>query len=505
MLPNKNEEKVNVLLYTRVSSDEQALGFSLNHQKEALEKYCAIKGYNVLKCFIEDHSAKNFERPEWKKVLAYVKANKKNIDSILITRWDRFSRSTELAYTVIREFKQWGIEINAIEQPLDLTQPDSKVMLGIYLILPEVENDKISIRTREGLRRAMKEGCCVGSVPFGYIRMRDEQGKATITPHPELSLLVKKVFAEYAKGIYSSEDIRKKYYKKGLKVTKNGFLHMLKNVAYIGKIYIPAWKKEDEQTVEAIHDAIIDSVTFSKVQKLLEGKYRKPKRTNDTIVEQLPLRGFLQCPDCSRILTGSASKGRNAVNSYWYYHCQPPCKARFKISEVHELFNKLLDELSIKEEEVAQYYKKILAETFKEEGGSREVQTQSLKRELGKLQTRLESVEQKFFDDIIDVRTYNEMKNKTDIQIGEIKMELEELKTKGKDFEAHLKKGASFLSGVNTVYGNAPIHLKREIIQSIFTEKLIYTPKYFETSVLDEIVSLILTQKKKLKFLKVKY
>ena len=73
----------NVLLYTRVSTDEQAnKGFSLPFQKETLERFCSLKNYNVLQHFQEDYSAKTFERPEWKKLLLYCKANRKDIDSI---------------------------------------------------------------------------------------------------------------------------------------------------------------------------------------------------------------------------------------------------------------------------------------------------------------------------------------------------------------------------------------------------------------------------------------
>lgn len=182
----------------------------------------------------------------------------------------------------------------------------------------------------------------------------------------------------------------------------------------------------------------------------------------------------------------------------------PPCKARFKIGEVHSLFGQLQDEFSIQQDEIKVLYKKILAEVFQDEGETKEVHIQSLKRELGKLQSRLESVEQKFFDDVIDVKTYNEMKRKTDVQIGEIKMELKQIKSRGKDFEKHLEEGIEIFKNVNRFYEKATIKEKRQIIQSLFNEKLVYTPKYFKTADLDEIVKLVLTQMKKLKFLRVK-
>jgi len=62
-------------LYIRVSTDEQAdKGYSQRDQAERLKGYCAKYGIAVQNVIFEDHSAKNFERPEWS---AYLKNLKK--------------------------------------------------------------------------------------------------------------------------------------------------------------------------------------------------------------------------------------------------------------------------------------------------------------------------------------------------------------------------------------------------------------------------------------------
>ena len=103
---------MNVILYLRVSSDEQAEGFSLNYQEESLKKYCEGLGYNVIKIYREDHSAKNFSRPQWSELRSFAKANKKIIDKVLFAKWDRFSRNIEQALTEMRLFDSIGIELN---------------------------------------------------------------------------------------------------------------------------------------------------------------------------------------------------------------------------------------------------------------------------------------------------------------------------------------------------------------------------------------------------------
>ncbi|WP_449397682.1 recombinase family protein [Chryseobacterium wanjuense] len=61
-------------LYIRVSTDEQAeKGYSQRDQDERLRKYCMNNNISINKIIYEDHSAKSFERPEWKKYLLEIK------------------------------------------------------------------------------------------------------------------------------------------------------------------------------------------------------------------------------------------------------------------------------------------------------------------------------------------------------------------------------------------------------------------------------------------------
>ena len=147
----------NVILYFRVSTDEQAdKGFSLRDQEQKLLNYCNSNNLNVLAVFKEDHSAKTFNRPEFKKLLLFVKNNKSKVQQLLFTKWDRFSRNTTESYNKIKDFNELGIIVNAIEQPLDLSIPEQGLMLAVYLSMPEVENHRRSLNVIAGMRRAFK-------------------------------------------------------------------------------------------------------------------------------------------------------------------------------------------------------------------------------------------------------------------------------------------------------------------------------------------------------------
>jgi hypothetical protein len=43
---------------------------------------------------------------------------------------------------MISTLRRLGIEPHTVEQPLDLSIPENKMMLAFYLAAPEVENDR---------------------------------------------------------------------------------------------------------------------------------------------------------------------------------------------------------------------------------------------------------------------------------------------------------------------------------------------------------------------------
>lgn len=204
-----------VILYVRVSTDEQArLGYSLGHQEAVLTRFAELKEFEVIKIFKEDHSAKNFNRPEYKKLFKFCKANKKDIDYVLITKWDRFSRNQRDALQEIKLFSDLGIEVNAAEQWIDFSIPHNKMMLSIYLTIPEIDNDVRGINTRMGMRRSLKEGRWTGGAPMGYKNDRDHLRKPILVPSDK-AYLVRKTFELFATGLYEKEELRRIMSKKG--------------------------------------------------------------------------------------------------------------------------------------------------------------------------------------------------------------------------------------------------------------------------------------------------
>ncbi len=462
---------MNVILYTRVSTDEQAdKGFSLRHQIDVLLKYAALKGYTVVKHFQEDYSAKTFDRPEWRKLAAFCRSNKKNVDAILFTKWDRFSRNIEASYKTIREFRNMGIEVNSIEQPLDMSTPDSKVILSIYLSIPEVENDKISQRTREGTRRALKDGCYVHKAPFGYVNGKIN-GRSSLIPDPKYSEIVKYIFKEFSQSKIGIEDLRRKVNEQfKVKIKRSTFHDLLKKKVYTGWVFVPAYQKEDAYWTKGVHEPLIEIWVFNKVQEILTGKKSRPPVYNTTNKEFI-LRGVLHCSGCGKKLTASRSKGRSGY--YSYYHCHAPCKVRYSKRDVDQAFKTLLTSISMAAD-LLPIYEDMLRESLKEEQKHIVLEMIKLKSEIKDLEGKIESAEIKLFDGDLPLDIFSNVKSKYLGRIGENHQRINEIEKVQNGHEKLISNALNLMIDLSNKMNTWPYEFQTEFINLLFPAGLEY-------------------------------
>jgi len=334
-------------LYIRVSTDEQAVkGFSQRSQTDRLERYCNLNSIKIQDKFFEDYSAKTFNRPAWGKLFSNLKENKSEVSIILFTSWDRFSRNIADAYYMIQKLKKLGINPQAIDQPIDLEIPESKIMLAMYLATSEVENDRKSKSVRLGIHKAKQEGKWMGKTPLGYQNRQSVTDRKYIAlKEPEASLL-RTAFEMISKDEYSVNYIYNQIVSAGLKCSRSNFCTLIRNPVYCGQIIIPEFGIEKRYVNDGIHERLISILLFEKVQEILNKRRKKASRKVD-LSDHLILRGFLLCPDCGKTLTGSGSMGRS--EKYYYYHCSLGCKFRTRADSVNQQFLFFLQKLKAQE------------------------------------------------------------------------------------------------------------------------------------------------------------
>ncbi|MDR4953653.1 recombinase family protein [Chryseobacterium sp. ES2] len=480
-------------LYIRVSTDEQAdKGYSQRDQEERLKRYCENNNIKVGQIIYEDYSAKTFIRPEWIKLLDTLKKKSSKTDLLLFTKWDRFSRNAGDAYQMINILRKINVEPQAIEQPLDLSIPENKMMLAIYLAAPEVENDRRALNTYYGMRRAKKEGRLMGRAPYGYANRITENGKKYVIPKEPEASNMKWAFNEMSKGVYSASQIMDMMNRKeGKSVKISAFLASLRNTAYCGKIYVEQFNEEKAHFVKSIHEPLISEELFEKVQCIMDGNVN-PARPNVKVLsdDNLPLRGFLVCPECGHLITGSASTGRSG-NKYYYYHCQSPCSYRYKSEIINSKFLEILQSLEMRIS-IKNYLKKVLRQNFEKLINNPQRERKAILLEIDRLNIKLKQARNKLMEEVIDDEDYLEIKTDCKAQIEKLEAKL----TKGKDnkkidFQKLLDQALSNLVDLAKVYTDGDIEVKRRIIGSIFPEKLQFSENHYRTTRSNVLISYI--------------
>ena len=426
---------------------------------------------------------------KWIELLSNLKKKSSKTNLVLFTKWDRFSRNAGDAYQMISILTKLEVEPQAVEQPLDLSVPENKMMLAIYLAAPEVENDRRALNTFYGMRRAKKEGRVMGVAPFGYVNKCKEDGSKYIALQEPEATNMKWAFNEIAKGLFAANQIRLKMNALSSKKISSSSFHLaIRNPVYCGKVFIQKYKDEDAYFVQGQHEPLINEQLFDRVQKILDGNKRvelpKTKILSDV---NLPLRGFLVCPKCGRNLTGSASKGRN--NRYYYYHCLPSCGFRKKAEVANLIFEEGLQQLNINDI-MKKYLKKIFIDNYKTFVKSPTNQKKLISDEIDQLNSKLSIARNKLLAGIIDDEDYIEIKKELKEKIEKLEEQLgkDDSETNAVNIDVLVEKGLESITNIGKLYKEGGINTKRDIIGSIFPEKLEFDGKIYRTVRMNMIV-----------------
>jgi len=474
----------------RVSSDEQAKGYSLGIQEESLRKHCANNEIEIVQVFKEDHSAKNFDRPEWKKLLQFVRANKNSVDFILFTSWDRFSRNITDALIEIRNLKKFNIEVKAIEQPIDISIPENKAILALYLAMPEIDNDRRSIKIRGGVRAALKSGRLSRKAPRGYRNTRDESNKPLIVASGDAKH-IQYLFSEVAKGRTQAE-IRDELNLKGFKISCNGSSVILRNQVYMGKVVVPAEGEEPMEIIDGIHKGIISEKLFYKVQALLEKNLMERNMPKSiTRLDNLPLRGVVRCSKCQAKMTGSGSRGKMG-KKYYYYHCNECTNERFRAENANQLMEEVLDQFKFKKG-VTRLYEELVKHIYEQNEKDNTSDLQNLKKSIQKQKQRISNLQDMLIDGVVDQDAFQSMNKRYKDELNFLENRLYTMSSNKLQITKFLKKGVNVFSKMSNPYKAATVLGKQQILKAIFPLDFEIENEKCRTPRINEVLRLMLS------------
>lgn len=138
----------------------------------------ALKNAGCERVFSEKRSGREADsRPVLQEAIAFCRSG----DTILVTRLDRWARSTRDLHNLLAALDEKGVGFRCIAQPeVDTTTPGGKLTLAVLGAVASFELDLRAQRVREGIEKAkLVPGKYVGrkpSIDYGQVQRLHQQG-----------------------------------------------------------------------------------------------------------------------------------------------------------------------------------------------------------------------------------------------------------------------------------------------------------------------------------------
>ncbi len=290
----------NVAIYCRVSTEEQKkFGISVDDQKNSLTEYCKRNKYKIYDYYIDEGVSAGTisKRKEFVRLLKDLD----NIDLIIFTKLDRFSRNVRDANNLLVELDKHNTSFKAIdEDDIDTSTADGRFIFNLKVNLAEHERNKDSERINRvnNYKYKVAKTVCSGQKIFGY---DIDEGKHLVVNHKEAEQL-NELYDYYLKT--SSLVKTHQWFKNNIGNKSVGTIrNYLTDSKYIGK-FITTKNKE---VLEDFCPTIIDEDKFYKVQKELK---RNIKTANYKKKRDYIFSGLIICKECGFKMAGGTRGAR---------------------------------------------------------------------------------------------------------------------------------------------------------------------------------------------------
>lgn len=158
------------VLYSRVSTEMQVDGYSLEGQKTSLKKFADREEMKIVGEY-EDagKSGKSIEgRPAFKKMLSDIE-NGLQVDYILVYKLSRFGRNAADILNSMEFIQCFDTNLICIEEGIDSSQTSGKLLISVLSAVAEIERENIIEQTMNGRKEKARQGGWNGGfAPYGF-------------------------------------------------------------------------------------------------------------------------------------------------------------------------------------------------------------------------------------------------------------------------------------------------------------------------------------------------
>ena len=341
-------------IYCRLSQDDGNSGESesIQTQRTLLTQFCEERHIPISEYYCDDGwSGTNFERPQFKKMLEDIEANKINV--VIVKDLSRFGREyAQMGMYIEHYFEEKGVRFISVAENIDTKNGADNLVLPFTNVINSFYARQASTKTKAAHKARAKAGMYLGSrAPFGYVK--DPSDRHHLIVDPPAAEVVKDIFRMFANGIgyvrmtkilrergalnpqayfnqnnpgyYRNSD----YWRKPYDWHATSIRAILNNPVYLGQtvfgrrktkgffdkslVHVP---EEEWIVVENTHEPLIQQELWNTVHQMM-----KAKRRENSKGEIQPFAGLVRCAHCGSALNLSYDKQKGKYTSFscWVY------------------------------------------------------------------------------------------------------------------------------------------------------------------------------------------
>lgn len=391
------------MIYTRVSSREQADNLSLATQLKGCNQYAERLKYKMLAQFGGTYeSAENDERKEFTAMLAFVKKSKEKVSYILVYSLERFSRNDNSIW-LSGELRKLGIEIVSVTQPIDTSSASGQMQQKMLFLFGEFDNQLRKQKCTAGIKEMLIRGDWPTMPPLGFDIVRNNGVRKIVVN--EKGKILRLAFELKFQYNLSNESIRQQLADKGLKLNHQRISEIFRNPFYCG---LMAHNMLEGRVVDGNQEKLVSKAIFLKVNGILDKNAHG--YSLNVANEAIPLKRFTKCAGCGKPLTGYLMKKKNIH----YYKCKTKgCCTNKNASSLNKTFFNLLDNFTLNiDSEFLHLIRQQAVATFNQLFKGEEEAYGTLTNQYQELKRKIDRLEERFVEEDINSDLYNKFLQK---------------------------------------------------------------------------------------------
>ncbi len=449
------------VLYIRVSSKEQAEGFSLEAQLSALQEYAIKHEIEILQEYKDTETAKQAGRKSFREMVKFLKRNN-NVQHLLVEKTDRLYRNLKDRVTVSE--MDW-LNIHLVKEGEVLNKESrshQNLMHDLKLVIAKNYIENLSEEVKKGQSKKAETGVLPTFAPPGYVNV-----KKGIELNPPYNAYVRQLFEWFATGDYSLKSLVRKAKESGFThpqtkqpFTKSSIHRILSTTFYYGMF---TWA---DKTIHGTHQPIISKQLFDEVQRTLNKKNHGSESKRN-----FPFVGLLKCQACGGSISAELKKGK-----YVYYRCsfyKGKCGNDYiRQEKLDTLLGGVIKDIKIPDD-IAKWMYTMLESELKEMDKHRQSQHQATLKRIEVLKEHLNKAYVDKLDGKITEEFWNEMSQTWQAELVNLTLSM----SKNKKPEQLLRSTRDIFELTQTAhiqYINADYSEKRKLLNSVVSNCTYY-------------------------------